>query len=66
VKEGFARSSSKKERRCLQPFQKAKREVVEELRAREILVIHRGHVERDRHFVDSQVGKSKVKRREDS
>jgi hypothetical protein len=31
VKEGFARSASTKERRCLKPFHKAKGEVVEEL-----------------------------------
>jgi hypothetical protein len=31
VKEGFARSASTKERRCLKPFPKAKGEVVEEL-----------------------------------
>jgi hypothetical protein len=31
VKEGFARSASTKERRCLKPFHKAKGEVIEEL-----------------------------------
>jgi hypothetical protein len=31
VKEGFARSASTKERRCLKPFHKAEREVIEKL-----------------------------------
>jgi hypothetical protein len=31
VKEGFARSSSTKERRCLEHFQKAKGEAIEEI-----------------------------------
>jgi hypothetical protein len=31
VKEGFARSTSTKERRCLKPFLKVKGEVVEEM-----------------------------------
>jgi hypothetical protein len=31
VKEGFARSASTKERRCLKPFHKAKGEAIEEL-----------------------------------